>query len=132
MYRILGILESTSSTVGVTDYQSTGLVDLSGIKEVFVVSQDLTNSTSMNIAGEGTKKSGSAAILAHIPIRVAYGYTEHYQSNDENLDLIQYPSQRSGSSLRTLDVKIVDKYGITLDLKGHDCTFILKVYHNAA
>jgi hypothetical protein len=126
MARVLGILISTPPVSDTLSYDSTGIIDLGGIDSVYLVSQSLSDGTNMTV-DEGRAN----AILAVIPLTVPFKQVEHWRCQHPELDCVEFPSQKAGSSLRTIDIKVVDKYGFELDLKGHDIVIIIKIYHNS-
>jgi hypothetical protein len=126
MARVLGILISTPLSADTLSYDSSGIIDLGGIDSVYIVSQALSDGTNMTV-NEGRAN----AILAVIPLTVAFKQVEHWRCQHPELDSIEFPSQKAGSSLRTIDIKVVDKYGYELNLQGHDIVIIIKIYHNS-
>lgn len=122
MANVLGIHTSDETT----HYTATSFPNLSGVQEVYVVSQRVSDGSNL-LAPNGRH----LPILVHVPITVDFGETQHYTSPHPELDDVEFPSARMGNSLREVDIKLTDKYGNVLDLGGLHTTIILKVYHNS-
>ena len=124
MADILGI--HTSDETPSTNHTSVGFPNLSGVQEVYIVSQRVSDGSNM-LAPNGYH----LPILAHVPITVDFGETQHYTSPHPELDDVVFPSARMGNTLREVDIKLTDKYGNILDLGGLHTTITLKIYHNS-
>jgi hypothetical protein len=119
---VLGIKTSSSGTT----YTAQNFPDLSGIQEIYIVSQSLSDGS--NLIAPGGK---CLPILAQIPITVDFGEIQHYSSNSPELDDVIFPSLRFGTNLRNISIQIVDRYGNQLDIGGLNLTIIIKVFHNS-
>jgi hypothetical protein len=124
MADVLGI--HTSDETPSTTHTAVAFPNLSGVQEVYVVSQRVSDGSNL-LAPNGYH----LPILAHVPITVDFGETQHYTSPHPELDDVVFPSARMGNTLREVDIKLTDKYGNVLDLGGLHTTIILKIYHNS-
>ena len=120
--KVLGILE-TDNTIS-TVHNLNGFVNLSGLSEVFIISNACCDGNNLI-----THSGKSIGVLGVIPITVEYGRVEHYTSDHPELDHFEFASQREGSSLTEIDIKLTDSEGNELDLGGLDINIILKVFH---
>jgi hypothetical protein len=119
----LGILEDSVGEV--LAYSSTGFVDLSGVKEVYIASRYIADGSNMVVpAGR------CLPIIEHIPILVPFGSWVSYISPHPEIDDIVYPSIKSGTTLRVADIQLVDRFDNVLDLGGLSMNVILKLYHD--
>ena len=122
MAHVLGILQSSGEVLA---FNSQGFYNLGGVQEIYIASQKISDGSNM-VVPDGR----CIPVIAHVPLTVPFGFTEHYLTPHPELSDIEYPSIRAGSSLRTADILITDKYGNILDLGGLDVNIILKLYHD--
>jgi len=120
MADVLGIIDS--ATVVSTTYLSTGVPELTGIDQLYVVSRSLTDGATV-ILSEGLR----LPILTEVPIDVAFGGTQTYEANVGALNLIRH---RSLNNIQEVDIQIVNRKGIIVDLKGTDVIVIVKIFSN--
>ena len=106
-----------------TSFQN--LPDLSGIRNFYVVSQTLGDGNAM-ISPTLPKMS----VIEVVPNNVNFGQICYYNSNEQKLDEIFYPSQLNGKNISYIDLKLVSIDGQPIDLNGLDWSILLKVYYN--
>jgi hypothetical protein len=123
MAPVLGILED--SVGDVLSYTATGLMDLSGVQEIYITSPELSDGSSLVTNGGQT-----FSVLAHIPMTVNFNEIEHWRAFETNLEEILYPSYDSGKSIRDVSIQVRDRHGDILDLHGLHITIILKAYQS--
>lgn len=120
---VLGLIEGSGALV--SSYTGTGIINLSGIQEVYIASLQLAHGN--NLISSDTL---SEPVICVVPMTGGFGEVVHYVSSHEELDEIQYPRHHSGKSLQNIDIRVLDKYGNLLNLRGHNINIILKIYHN--
>lgn len=125
MGNLLGI--KTSDLTESSAYIAEHFPDLAGIKNIYILSQALSDGSNL-IAPNGQQ----LPILGQVPITVDFGEIQHYSSNSPELDDVVFPSMRYGTTIRDLEIKIVDRYGNQLDIGGLNLTIIVKIFHNSA
>ena len=113
----IGIEKTTAFLAGHTVDR---IPNLYGVTKVYVHSLELA---------EGNLVDGDVEvhdIIAEVPVKVVWGAWNYYESNDDELDSLNY------SSLRNLDnikIQIKDLENNILDLKGGEFTITLKIYY---
>jgi hypothetical protein len=124
--------DNINSAVGIVAplpfYVNTGfqnLPDLSGIRNFYVVSSVLGDGNSM-ISPTLPKLS----VIQVVPNNVNWGQICYYQSNEQKLDEIYYPSQANGKNISYVDLKLVSIDGEPIDLNGLDWSILIKVHYN--
>lgn len=120
MGEVMGILESSGGDV--LAYTATGVPDLTGETEVYIVSTNLSDGSNM-ISSELL----SVPVVIVIPITSCFGSVSHYLSQAEDADNIIYNSQRLGKNLQDIDIRIFDREGRLLDNNGADSEIIVKI-----
>lgn len=123
MARVLGIDNLTFGDVN--NFTAQGFNNLSGIQQVFFQSQKISDGSNLVVPNGRCKP-----IFATIPITVGFGSYQHYITPHPEIDDVEYPSLRNGTTLREIDIQIVDRFDNILDLGGLDVIIILKIYHN--
>jgi len=120
---MINVLGFTPTSGLVSQYLAPNFPDLSGISEVYILSNQLGQSNLL------TSDAITIPLLAHVPLTVPFGGIEHYISHHPEIDDIVYPNYEHGVSVRKVQIIIVDGYNNILDLGGLDVNIILKVYH---
>ena len=101
-------------------YVSSELPDLAGLTRVFVHSTTLA---------EGNLVDGDVEnhdIIGEIPVTVPFGSLVVYESNDDELDSINYGSARNFDQIK---IELKDILGRVIDLHGGTTEVILKLYY---
>jgi hypothetical protein len=121
MSKLLGITENTLIANGASAIMN-NLPALQGVSHVYVNS--IAVSKANNMCSPNTVQVSPTVVM--IPINVPFGETVHYETQHEELDLINYDGVKD---LSAIDIKLVDIEGNILDLQGQDFTMILKTYY---
>ena len=98
------------------------LPNLIGLENIYISCNELSGGDYMIDA-----KLGQLNIFAHVPVSVPFGTIQHYNSNDQESDLLLFPADRN---LDQLTIKLYDDRGLILDLQGLEWQMILKVYYH--
>ena len=123
----LGMIKPPPFTgLGVLVYTLEGFPNLSGVKEIYIGSQRMSDGSHMVIPFGST-----LPIIAAVPITVGFGEFETYISPNIELDEIVFPSYSAGSNLRTIDIQIRDNFGNILDTGNLPTTITFKSFHTS-
>tara|TARA_R110002096_G_scaffold75982_1_gene179478 strand:+ start:85 stop:822 length:738 start_codon:yes stop_codon:yes gene_type:complete len=114
---VLG-LETDASTVAL--YTSDSFPDLSGLQNIYIASQTLSNHTSM-ITSNKLKQN----VFCNVGISVPFGGTMILEEDDSTLDFSVFHSHKNISSI---DITLLDERNNVLDLNGADWQLIFRVY----
>ncbi len=60
---------------------------------------------------------------------VPFGAFQHYETNQPEIDDVEYASISQGTRIRQVDIQLRDRFGNILDLGGLPFNRIMKVYH---
>ena len=123
MAEVLGIEIGRGSGADVTEFTPQGVVNLSGLRHVYVESVALGQSNMIR------SNRSALSILAVVPITVPYGATEHYITAHAGIDDVDNSSQRHGQPTQKMDIRLLDRDGDVVNLMGHHATLILKIYY---
>jgi hypothetical protein len=113
---LIGLPEDEDIVIPIfTTYQHVNLVDLSGIKNIYI----FANWASMNVFDS---TGGDKSISAIVPVTVPFGSTIYYDNNEQSLDAIEKSKVYSQNlvdpeiTLRDLNDNILDTNGINYEL----------------
>ena len=109
---------------GTLIYNVPNFLNLSGVKEIFVSSSKMSDGSHLVISVGNT-----LPVFATFPISVGFGEYQTYIAPSEPHDEVVFPSNTSGSNLRTIDVRVLDSWGNILDLGGLNIIIIFKAFH---
>ena len=101
------------------------LPDLAGSRNYYVSSSSLSDGNSM--ISPTLPKMG---IIVVVPNTANFGNITYYNSNEQKLDEIYYPSQIHGKNLTSIDLQLRNLDGSFVDLNGLDWSILIKVYYN--
>jgi hypothetical protein len=101
------------------------LPDLAGARNYYVSSLTLSDGNSM--ISPTLPKMG---IIAVVPNTANFGNITYYNSNEQKLDEIYYPSQIHGKNLTSIDLQLRNLDGSFVDLNGLDWSILIKVHYN--
>ena len=65
-------------------------------------------------------------VFAVIPCDVPFGSIKHYETEHDDLDIVNYNSE---TDLQTIDIRLYDGRGTLLNFEGEDVNIILKIYY---
>ena len=102
-----------------TIIEAPSTINMNGASMLYISSQRLANPIST------FDRTGDTAIISAIPINTAFGDTVFYRANSSNSTLISFRNPRSVSSI---DIRLVDEIGNTLDLQKNHITMTIKIY----
>jgi len=109
---------------GLTSYTSESVLDIIGPKYLFLVVNDLNNSSNVNFFSNSEETMLPDNILARISMK---GYPFNIQTQHD-FSIYSEPRFFFGPvTIHRLEVKIVDEYGRTMDLNGTDFAFTLSL-----
>lgn len=120
MATILGI--GDGSSVDLSTWLAPNLPNLIGLENVYISCTELSGGDYLIDSA-----LGQLNVYNNVQITVPFGTIQHYSSNDQDLDMILFPSDRN---LDNLTIKLYDDRGRIIDLQGLDWQMILKVYYH--
>jgi hypothetical protein len=101
-----------------------GFPNLSGIQEVYITSQKISDGSNMIVAS-----NTMYPVILNVQMSVPFGAFQHYETNHPEIDDIEYTSISQGTSIRQVDIQLRDRFGNILDLGGLPFNLIMKIYH---
>ena len=102
-----------------------GFPNLSGLQEIYVTSQKISDSSNMVVAA-----NTMYPVILNIQIDKPFGEWVHYASQHPEIDDIEYPSISQGTNIQFVDIQLRDRWGNIVDLQGLPFNIIIKCYHN--
>ena len=117
MAKVLGITEDLD---GVSTYSCKSLPDLSGLENVYIASQTLSNHSAM-ICNDKQKQS----IFCSVGINVSFGQTMILEEDTTSLDYTEFYGARN---ISTIDITLLDENNNVLDFNGLDWVLTFRVY----
>lgn len=108
-----------------TNLSFSKLPDLTGSRNFYVGSNALSDGSSM--ISPTLPKMPIIAVVANV---ANFGQITYYNSNEQKLDEIYYPSQTQGKNLTSIDLQLRNLDASFVDLNGLDWSIIIKVYFN--
>ena len=118
MATILGI--TTSSNIDVATFLAGGLPNLIGLENVYIACTELSGGDYLIDSA-----LGQLNVFNNVQITVPFGTIQHYSSNDQDLDTILFPADRT---LDNLTIKLYDDRGRIIDLQGLNWQMCLKIW----
>jgi len=100
------------------------LPDLTGARNFYVSSSVLSDGNSMI-----SPTLPKMPIIAVVPNNTNWGQITYYQSNEQKLDEIYYPSQSQGKNLTNIDLQLRNLDGSFVEL-NLDWSILIKVHYN--
>ena len=122
MAEVLGIEYGAGSVGDVAAFNATGLLDLVGIKNIFVESRSLGED---NLIQTNAKTQN---IIAVVPMTTAFGEVEQYLSPHATIDDVDSDAH-GGHNKQKIDISLRDSDNNIVDLNGHHVELILKIYY---
>lgn len=120
---LLGFRNGTYS--GTCNYVGEAVVDLNGIKYMYLVVDDYNNNVNNSFYSAFNSSILNKNILARISLQTT-GYFD--VSNQNNLLLITSPRQYFGPvDIQKLNIQLLDEYGRIVDLNNMDYSFCLSL-----
>ena len=120
---VLNFDESLIKLYG-TQFDSTGIYDLGGVKSVSIYTPDLISGT---LAVDGENGGLSVNLLVVIPITVEYGKVINYLSPSYASDLIEFDKP---INLNVLKIRLRNARGDLLSLQGQDVMTVFRLYYS--
>ena len=117
MARVLGITEDIDQ---LSTYSCKSLPDLSGLENIYIASQTLSNHSAM-ICNDKQKQS----IFCSVGINVPFGQTMILEEDSISLDYTDFYAPRN---ISTIDITLLDENNNVLDLNGLDWVLTFRVY----
>ena len=117
MARVLGISEDIEN---VSTYTCLSLPDLSGLENIYIASQCLSNHSAM-ICNDKKKQS----VFCSVGINVPFGQTMILEEDSISLDYTDFYAPRN---ISTIDITLLDENNDVLDLNGLDWVLTFRVY----
>jgi hypothetical protein len=121
MAEVLG-MKTTSLSMGSLGslYECESLPDLSGLDNIYISSQTLSNHSAM-ITSDKLKQN----VFCNVPINVPFGATKVSEEDETTLDYSVFSGHKNISSI---DIALLDERNNVLDLNGADWVLIFRVY----
>ena len=113
---------ASQSSVQTADFTGPYQINLSGIQHVFIYSKTLGQGKNM-IKG---KNQQDVSVLAMIPCDVPFGSVKHYETNHDNLDIVNF---KNFVNLQDIDISLRDGQGRLLDTSNHHVSLVLKIIY---
>lgn len=116
--RFLGNTVDSGDITGT--YYLDRMADLQGLTKVYIHSLEM---------GEGNLVDGDVEVhdvISEIPVQVPFGTLVSYESNDDELDSVNYASVRNFDSI---NISLRNDKDINIPLNGGELTVILKMYY---
>jgi hypothetical protein len=106
----------------ITNYTADSLPNLTGVQNIYIVSQTLSGGTGMI-----DSTLNQLAVFGCIQITVPFGQYTHYVSAEEQSDEVFFPSDRT---IGEVDLSLYNDRGQNIDLQGLDWSMIVKIYYH--
>jgi hypothetical protein len=97
------------------------IVDLSGLKKVYISSKALTMTSSMV-----SSNREQANVIGEINMEVPFGYVQHELISE--IDSMSESTSSIPNNLSTIDIQLLDERLKPVDLQGHSVYLTLKVF----
>jgi hypothetical protein len=97
-------------------------VNLAGVQHVFIYSKTLAQGKNM-IKGRYLQE---VPALIMIPNDVPFGSVKHYETQHDNLDVVNFDDQ---INLQKIDIEVRDGAGDLLDTSNHNVSLVLKILY---
>ena len=110
------------STVKTSNFYGQNQINLSGTQHVFIYSKTLAQGKNM-IKGRDLQE---VPALLMVPCDVAFGAVKHYETQHDNLDVVNFDDQ---INLQKIDIEIRDGKGELLDTSKHHVSLVLKILY---
>jgi hypothetical protein len=115
----LGIMVNSGP---ITSYTVDSLPNLTGVQNIYIVSQTLSGGTGMI-----DSTLNQLAVFSSIQMTVPFGQYMHYISAEEQSDEVFFPSDRT---IGEVDLILYNDRGQNIDLQGLDWSMIVKIYYH--
>ena len=119
MASTLGIMVNSGP---ITNYIVDSLPNLTGLQNIYIVSQTLSGGTGMI-----DSTLNQLAVFSSVQMTVPFGQFMHYISAEEQSDEVFFPSDRT---IGEVDLILYNDRGQNVDLQGLDWSMILKIYYH--
>lgn len=107
-----------------SDYVSEGIVDLKGLRYLYLVVDDFNNNVNDGFIGAFNSSILNKNIIARISLQGGVNILSYVSQN--NLSLITYSRQYFGPvDIQKLQIQLLDEYGRIIDLNNMDYSFCL-------
>jgi len=116
MAYVLGIEKDESN---VNTYICDNLPNLSGVNDIYIASQALSNHSQM------ITHDGKENVFCNITMKVCFGQTQYTDEDSNSLDYCVFHSHKNISKI---DIKLMDEFNNELDLNGRDWALVFRVY----
>ena len=117
MHKVLGITQDSPFQ---KEYTCDELPRLQGTTNAYLHSR---------VLGQGNLLDAEGRIfstICAIPIRAEYGFYNHWETADEDLFSVAFPSPRN---LQSINIVLRDLDGRVLDIRQHELTVVLRVFY---
>jgi hypothetical protein len=115
----LGLLVNSGP---ISNYTADSLPNLTGLQNIYVVSQTLSGGTGMI-----DSTLNQLAVFGHVNMTVPFGQYLHFTTNEEQQDEVFFPSDRT---IGEVDLSLYNDRGQIIDLQGLDWSMIAKIYYH--
>jgi len=119
MANVLGLLLNSGP---ITTYTADSLPNLTGLQNIYIVSQTLSGGTGMI-----DSTLNQLPVFGHVNMNVPFGQYLHYTTNEEQQDEVFFPSDRT---IGEVDLSLYNDRGQIIDLQGLDWSMIAKIYYH--
>lgn len=106
----------------VTAWTADSLPNLTGLQNIYIVSQTLSGGTGLIDAS-----FNQLPVFGHINMTVPFGQYQHYTTQEEQSDEVFFPADRS---IGELDIALYNDRGQLVNLQGLEWSMIVKIYYH--
>ena len=125
IHRVVGIRSGIGGVATpVAVYTAEAVLDLSGVKSVYILSSVLSGGYCTSSRDGGRKM----ALLDTLPVRVPYGGIIHHDATNFETDSVSYDGVLS-NNLSSIDIELRDSENNLLSTNGLDIVIILKIFY---
>ena len=111
------------TTAQTLNFYGVNQINLSGIQHVFIYSRTLGSGNNMI----KSKNEQDNSCLIMIPCDVPFGEVKHYETNHDNLDVVNF---NQDINIADIDIELQDGKGNILDTSKHNVSLVLKIIHH--
>ena len=120
LHDVLGIFGESSGLV--TNYTSTGIPDLCGVKSVYIISPELASGSCI------TSQTKTKSVLAVVPVEAGFGEVVYSKNSDNESDVHVYDTALQ-NNLSSIRIEMQDEFGNLLVPNGHQIDMLLKIFY---
>jgi hypothetical protein len=117
LHKVLGINEDSTFQ---SSYTADSLTKLQGTTNAYLHSKVLAHNNLLDAEGR------IFSVVASIPVRAEYGYTNHWESSEEDLNSVLFESPRN---LQRINLVLRNIDGNVLDIGKNELIVVLRIFY---